>query len=408
MFPYRLLALFSLLLTLPACGSGPTEAPEATAPEIDLETLPALPPATAGNHFLFLADIHLDTERNHTYKGQDTGLDLWSAAKEKLAEVMSASEPPAFILYTGDLPCHHPSSGPQHDANIKQTLIDLRKLAGNTPLFYAPGNNDGLGGDYYPFTNTSGKTPLSLVPSLDFPAPNATMVSNPHPEHGYYSARPVDGLRVIALNTVLLGTSYYGATREEQLSAGDSMLAWLNEQLISARDTVKEQAYIIMHIPPGTDAHGGGPMWDTHENNAWQSLFLAQAKTYEQTISGIFYGHTHMDELRLLTDGSTYTELALSSPGISPNHGQNPGFKTVSYQSDFQPTGFTTHYTNRDSTQWGTSSYDFSDEYGCSNGTILSCLQGMQKSQIEQGLQATYKVHNGTGSANVNRGLFVK
>jgi hypothetical protein len=408
MFPYRLLALFFLLLTFSHCGSGPAEAPPATEPAIDLETLSTLPTATSDKHFLFLADIHLDTERNHTYQGQDTGLDLWNAAKEKLAEVMSASEPPAFILYTGDLPCHHPSSGPQHDANIKQTLTDLRKLAGDTPLFYAPGNNDGLGGDYYPFTNTSGQTPLSLVPNLDFPAPNASMVSNPHPEHGYYSARPVSGLRVIALNTVLLGTSYYGATQSERIAAGDSMLVWLNEQLISARDTVKEQVYIIMHIPPGTDAHSGGPMWDTHENNKWQRQFLEMAATYEPTISGIFYGHTHMDELRLLTAGSSYTELALSSPGISPNHGQNPGFKTVSYQNDFQPTGFTTHYTNRDSTVWGASSYDFSEVYGCTKGTILSCLRSMTVSEIEQGLQATYKAFNGTGSPPVNSGLFVK
>jgi hypothetical protein len=68
------------------------------------------------------------------------------------------------------------------------------------------------------------KTPFSLIDSaaLHYPAPNATMVSLPHPGQVYYSARPFPGLRIIALNTVISPTieSCLKGLSFEEISAG--------------------------------------------------------------------------------------------------------------------------------------------------------------------------------------------
>jgi hypothetical protein len=142
-------------------------------------------------------------------------------------------------------------------------LSDLRDLAAGSgiPLLYMPGNNDSLAGDYFSFADGAGKTSLSLVPDADYPAVNASqpcgsppcLVSNPRPDLGFYSARPVDGLRVVALNSVILGREYHEVDGVSQLDAGNAQLDWLEGELDDAAG--REKVLIAMHIPPGDDAY---------------------------------------------------------------------------------------------------------------------------------------------------------
>jgi sphingomyelin phosphodiesterase acid-like 3 len=136
--------------------------------------------STAAHHFLFLSDIHLDTYATTTDYGADTGMDLWALFLRKADSVMAGPDAPRFIVYTGDLPSHlnpccylPPGQRSSHNNNIDTILTGLRRLADkyNKPLFYMPGNNDGLAGDYASFADEELQTPFSLVPDKADPYP---------------------------------------------------------------------------------------------------------------------------------------------------------------------------------------------------------------------------------------------
>ena len=326
--------------------------------------------------YLHLSDVHLDL----TGESRDTDPQLWSITKTKLKSILESSSPPAFVLYTGDLPghyrCHNANCAlqanqvPAHNANVRVMLADLHSLIADTsiPLLYIPGNNDSLAGDYFSFTDNDDQTPLSLKPYEHYPAPNSSapcgtapcMASNPDPALGYYSARPVTGLRVIAINSIILGHTYHVADGKSQLDAGNEQMNWLEAQLQDAKG--KDKVLIAMHIPPGNDAYAVSrgkqttEMWshlakDSQQPNhqTWLNRFLDLISTHADTVVGLAYGHTHMDELRRLHDHSgKIIAVAISCPGITTNHGNNPGFKVVSYDSKTKELqDFVTYYTHK-------------------------------------------------------------
>lgn len=117
-------------------------------------------------YFLFLSDVHLAANRATTDYGEDAGTALWETFRIKIGSIVDSTNPPFFILYTGDMPEHGGSSNPfQRDINIKDVLSDLQQMsaAKNIPLFYLPGNNDALAGNYCFFTDDNGQNAFSLI-----------------------------------------------------------------------------------------------------------------------------------------------------------------------------------------------------------------------------------------------------
>ena len=364
-------------------------------------------PAVAQDTYLHLSDIHLDLSG----QSSDTDPQLWSITKAKLASILGGNEAPKFVLYTGDLPGHYdchgaicaltPQQVPAHNANIKTVLADLHGLVADSgiPLLYMPGNNDSLAGDYFSFTDKGGKTPLSLVVGDHYPAVNASkpcgeapcMVSDPHPEFGFYSARPIEGLRVLALNSIILGRRYHAVDGTSQLDAGNLQMDWLAQELAGLQ--TDEKVLLAMHIPPGNDSyavsHGSKEtwMWSRHPKGVgdhirghtrhWLDQFLDLLFLHREAVIGLAYGHTHMDELRRLHGRKgEITEVAVSAPGITTNHGNNPGFKTVTYDPKSKELlDFVTYYTKRGNASWGDEEYTFSDLFDCAGETLLTCLR---------------------------------
>ncbi|MFN0189722.1 MAG: metallophosphoesterase [Bacteroidia bacterium] len=397
----------------------------------------------ANPSFLFLSDVHLDTTTSITVSGGDTGMNLWSNCCHKIDSILSGPNPPGFIVYTGDLPKHYhcdtscylaPNQRASHNGNLYRILTDMRTLSSKhqTPLFYLPGNNDGLAGDYYSFADENQQTPFSLVPDSKNPYPALNilpgstkapcMVSNPNPTMGYYAARPVDGLRLISMNTVIFTENFTAVDGTQQQADGDTQMAWLAKQLAEAK-AQNEQVYIAMHVPPGLDAYGckhiktdscTSYMWVKLANQkvSWLSTFLSLTSTYQGTIAGILYGHTHMDEMRRLYDpsGTTITEVAISCPGVTPQHGNNPGFKTVTYDaSSKELMDFTTYYSTISSTSWGNSSYSFSATFGAPPGkSIFQQLSGMTLSNVANSMDKIYTVKNGKPAYKTRSGIEVK
>jgi 3',5'-cyclic AMP phosphodiesterase CpdA len=391
--------------------------------------------AGADPNFLFLSDIHLNIDTDSTQYGEDTGLDLWMQFQHKADSVLSTSNAPKFIVYTGDLPAHYakndsgsfylpPNKRKEHNENLIAILTTLRTLSvkHKTPLFYLPGNNDALAGDYYSFADEQQQTPFSLVPNKYYPYPAVftkpdhtvppCIVSNPNPSLGFYAAWPVKGLRLIALNTVIWNTGFKTADGTNGNQDGEIQMNWLTNQLKEA-ETKNENVYIAMHIPPGTDAYSGKPMWEksTEPGNDWLNRFLLLTKKYEKTITGILYGHTHMDEFRRLYDplSKAITEVAISCPGITPQHNNNPGFKQVSYNSNTKELmDFTTFYTTPDALQWGNNTYNFNTTFGFNNGkSMYENLKNISLQDATDHLKKIYTVKNGVAGHNIQNGIEV-
>ncbi|XZF14379.1 metallophosphoesterase [Chitinophagaceae bacterium MMS25-I14] len=386
---------------------------------------------TAGKnkfYFLFLSDVHLATDSTRSVYGQDAGTDLWNAFKIKIDSVLKSSNPPAFILYTGDMPEHGGNYHPdQRNMNIDSLLTDLHRMAAirSIPLFYLPGNNDALGGNYCFFSDEHGETPFSLVPGY-FPYPyqafnvaktpvakkGAYMISGTNLAAGYYAARVMKGLRMISLNSVLWSSQLcnncvVAGNCTDQQAAGTKQMAWLQQQLADAA-AAGDKVYLAMHIPPGADAYmsrnnPANPtmMWgDTQDKYGWQNAFLHMTAQYRQTIAGIFYGHTHMDEFRLLyadSAAAAFTQVAISCPGISPRSGNNPGFKLVFADPQSKsPTDFITYYSTVNPVVWQ-QPYMFSKLKGVKPGlSIYDALKQMTARERTNALDTIYNVKHGT------------
>lgn len=382
-----------LLLLAIACQTEPPAPPPTPAPAAP-EPTPDLPGLDlVGPYYLHLSDVHLDLSG----LSKDTDPKLWARTKARLTQQVQAKNPPAFLLYTGDLPGHYTCEDPNckltklqvepHRDDAKTVLQDLATIAGKIPVLYVPGNNDSLAGDYWSFADAAGTTVTSLVPG--YPALNAApscgappcVVSQTSPETGYYSVRPVEGLRVIVLNSVVLGNRYQPAGNVGQIQAGDMQLAWLAQQM---KNLGGDKVLVAMHIPPGDDAYavsnGKTPstMWARLPEGGptWLDATLDLLAEHADSVVGIAYGHTHMEELRRTYNrGAEITEVAVSAAGITTIHGNNPGFKLVS----FDPTtkellDWVSVWTTPDEPAWGTGSYRFSEAYDC-NTAILPCLQ---------------------------------
>jgi sphingomyelin phosphodiesterase acid-like 3 len=397
--------------------------------------------AEGNPYFLFISDIHLDITQKITDSTTDTGLDLWNSFKIKIDSILGSSNPPSFVICTGDLSGHDDCDGKcylkgaqlqKRIAELNTTLTDLRTLVSKhkIPLFFAPGNNDAVAGDYYSFTSDKGQTPFTFAPDPQNPYPalnvSATgttapsLLSMPHPSMGYYSALALPGLRVIALNSVIFSNKYKAIDSVSQIDAGNEEMKWLAGQLKDAA-AQQQKVYIAMHIPPGIDAYKfsrhkmPSTTWAVlpSAENSWLKIFLNLSAEYQTTIAGEFYGHTHMDELRLLYDstGKNITEVAISTPGICPQHGNNPGFKTVSFNPQTMDiTDFTTYYTTLPvMNQWGNNIYSFSSIFNNKAGlSIKDFIKTQNLQAVTKGINQIYTVMHGNPAYDISGGITVK
>lgn len=395
---------------------------------------------SAEPYFLQVSDIHFDSNATTINYGDDTGGELWTITKAKLIEIIRQKPGPKFMVFTGDLPAHYdcdetcfiaPDQRTTHSNNMVNILKDLHQLVEDTgiPLLFTPGNNDSLAGDYYSFADRKHETLFSLVADLKnaYPVLNSArtcgeapcIVSNPHPQMGYYSARPIDGLRVIALNSIIFGQRYHTVDGLKQVDAGNTQMSWLSKELAAA-SLNGEKVHIIMHIPPGNDAytvaHGKAPTKTWAElplsGDTWTNQFLSLVDQYQSEITGILYGHTHMDEVRRLYNiaGTQITEIAVSAPGVTPQHHNNPGIKAYWYNSNtMELLDFKTYYTTPTALSWGSQSYRFSTVFDCDeSSTMYQCLAEANLPDMNAAMDTIFTVMNGVPSYKTVSGIEVK
>ena len=401
----------------------------------------------AGQRVLNVSDIHFNPFYEQSlvsslqgaaatdWKGifessQDAGLcsigeETNYALLDSTLQAMAQAEPdPDYILLTGDLLAHHFSTyyqritGDQTEAGlrsfIKKTVTFLTDLISDTfqgrTVYYILGNNDAYNGDYQIAPEGQFLHDAAQILAQEFlPAGDRQEFISTFSVGGYYSlALPEDGTRVIGLNTNFFST-HYTDPGETQVGydPGELELAWLESQLVQA-SAKGEKVMLLCHIPPGVD------VYSTIHNSQnsiqavdtvttfWQSQYLESfleiLGRYYNTIKAIYSGHTHMDDFRLFFLPGEYVQpvaFVHIAPAISPQFGNNPGFKLLEIEStSLAITNEHTYYIDlaAGSRTWGLE-YSFNETFGQKGVNIftLNWLHG--RMAWDSNIQKLYMDH---------------
>ena len=284
--------------------------------------------------------------------GADTN---WRLLHSALEQTGAALPHPTFVLITGDFLAHHfrdqfnaaarDHSDPAFRGFVDKTMrflaLEIEVVFPNTPILPALGNNDEVCGDFElepggPFLTDTLPVMRGLVggrADRDF--------ERDWKRYGNYSVTVpgVRGVRLIFANTVFFSRRYRntcGAAGGDD--PGRATLAWLEAELMAAK-RAHQRVWLAFHVPPGIDGFATWrqgacpdriiPMWA----DAYAQPVYALLRRYADTVAAAFAGHTHMDDFRLIGDAKGNFAFALITPAVSPIFGQNPAFRTVTYDS---------------------------------------------------------------------------
>lgn len=283
----------------------------------------------------------------------------WELVRSALDQARSVTPDAAFVVVTGDLLAHQfylrykmalPLAGDtRYAAFARKTftfvLTETAKRFPGRPIYFSLGNNDDECGDYKvtpdgPFLEAT----LPLVRQLaGVPEDDAAFAQAWAEGSGYEAVNPaVPKIHMLSVNTVYFSRNYKDSCAKAASVADPGMRAldWLESRL-QAASLAGEKVWLLLHIPPGGDAYadlsrashcpnGLLPMWKPE----YTRRFLDLSERYRGTIAASFAGHTHMDEFRLIGRNGTNVGYSLSTPGISPIFGQNPGFHVYTLGPD--------------------------------------------------------------------------
>jgi predicted phosphodiesterase len=352
--------------------------------------------AYSSTNALLISDIHYGMN-NTSADGQDTGNEFLEISLNKLTELSRKAD---FILNLGDIPTHSLFLSPQKE-EFEQKVFRGLFLANQSakPMFYIPGNNDSLSGNYQPF-EVDGKSPLTNALDWDGACVHCEglVIDKSHMyDGGYYSSYVTPknkNIILIALNTVQMAKrpiilpKYPNQERDAM-----TQLFWLEHQL---KTNHAKQLIIAMHIPPGF-VFNGKHFWHEMYVKRFLDILNKHHHSYDQIT--LLVSHTHMEEFRKiqLNDGTTI--YAYSAPSVSRAHHNNPAMKLLEINNQHKVKDFTTYYTT-DNHSWSNEQYHalgHSESIfpGCSKEHLAECLDALSPEQVcsslEQGMYYSVK-----------------
>ena len=351
-------------------------------------------PASAAD-FLWLSDIHFDPLATPALVDKLTAAkpaqwaDLLATGSTKFpaygrdtswplfASVLQASTKTApnaaFTIVTGDLLVHHfreqfNAIATNHDdaafrafvhKSVEFVALQLKQRAPGKPIYVTLGNNDDECGDYA----TQPDGPF-LQDTARFVGDLAGLSNTDSYVHlGSYSVlnRAIKHQRIIVLNTVFFSPRYANRCGQSSGDVGEQLLAWLAKELDSAK-AKHEKVWLVYHVPPGVDAfattHAKVPgtvtlLW----KESYVTKFANLLDQYPGVVGPNFAGHIHVDDFRLVGQ-----HVVILAPAVSPITGQNPTFRTVSYDSHGNLKDQSTYYLKNLTEPWQLE-YDFDKEW---------------------------------------------
>jgi sphingomyelin phosphodiesterase acid-like 3 len=102
-----------------------------------------------------------------------------------------------------------------------------------------------------------------------------------------------------------MSKNYATCSAKPDLAAADAQLEWLGRQLAQARAS-KQKLWVMGHIPPGIDLYATAKKLIDVCGGQNPAMFLSSEKMtdlltdYSDVVQLAIFGHTHMDEIKIL------------------------------------------------------------------------------------------------------------
>ncbi|XP_033105480.1 sphingomyelin phosphodiesterase-like [Anneissia japonica] len=242
-----------------------------------------------------------------------------------LLEHLSKNEKFDAIYLTGDLPAHNVWNQTREDEIeiLNEITAMLLKYFPKTRIFPSVGNHESAPVNSFPPPYVTGKEAISWL----YDAFTKAWIDTAHwlPEDtrptikqgGYYATEFYPGLLVVSLNMNMCNTENWWLLINETDPAGE--LQWLISTLQQAENK-NQKVHILGHIAPGS---GDCLKW-------WSWNYYKIVNRYESTITGQYFGHTHIQSLEVMYD-LTNTSRPLNvvhMPGsVTTYKHLNPGYR---------------------------------------------------------------------------------
>lgn len=284
-------------------------------------------------------------------RGPDTSMVLLRAS---LLEMKASAPEARFATVSGDLLAH------SFDCKLQKTLPDadeetraafaaktiafvaqqLRAALAGVPVYFALGNNDSDCGDYRLDTHSRFFSAVAPVITADVPPAQRGQAIDDFSIAGYYATdlpAPFGNARLLVIDDTFMAARFSTCAGKDDRSGEKLTLDWLSAQLDGARKAQKS-IWVMGHIPPGVDlkgsmSHGNMGFCSSPPKSYLDSEKLAEDLTDSSAaVKVAIFGHTHMDEMRLLTSVGPAKELSAGNvavkivPSISPINGNRPSF----------------------------------------------------------------------------------
>lgn len=348
------------LLVGPSCGKFDIYAPwNITLPNVPKPPVkpPSPPkPGSPRSRVLFLTDIHWDQEyepgsspdckhplccrkdsgspswrqREAGYWGTYSKCDLPLRTVENLLENIAKAGPWDWVYWTGDIPAHNVWSQTRKQQLSELTVISRlihKHLGPNVTVYPAVGNHESTPVNSFPPPFVHGNRSSSWL--YDTMAKEwAQWLSEEALKTlrygGFYTLEIQPGLRVVSLNMNFCARENFWLMVNSTDPA--NQLQWLVHVLQTSEDK-GEKVHIIGHIPPGLCL------------GSWSWNYYHIVNRYESTITGQFFGHTHLDEFQMFYDEATMTRplgVAFIAPSVTTFVNLNPGYRVYYVDGNYQ------------------------------------------------------------------------
>ena len=227
--------------------------------------------------FVQISDSHIGFDK-------PANTDVTATLRDAIAKIRDASEPPAFVLHTGDLT--HLSKPAEFDT-LQQVLSEL-----SVPVFYVPGEHDVLGDDGKSYLERFGKGTQGA---------------------GWHSFEH-DGVHFIGLvNVVNLKAGGLGTLGAEQLE-------WLEKDVKRLKSSTP--IVVFAHIP----------LWSVYPEWGWGTEDSERALSYLKRFGSVsvLTGHIHQVMQKVEGHVTFHTAMSTAFPQPAPGAAASPGPMKVS------------------------------------------------------------------------------
>ncbi|HEY2151233.1 MAG TPA: metallophosphoesterase [Vicinamibacterales bacterium] len=227
---------------------------------------------SGGLQFVQISDSHIGFDK-------PANSDVTATLRAAIAKINSASQPPAFLLHTGDLT--HLSKPAEFDT-LQQVLTEVKR-----PVFYVPGEHDVLEDDGRSFLDRFGKNTKGA---------------------GWHSFDH-SGVHFIGLvNVVNLKAGGLGTLGAEQLE-------WLERDVKHLKSSTP--IVVFAHIP----------LWSVYPEWGWGTDDSARALAYLKRFGSVSVLNGHIHQVMQKVEGHVtfHTAMSTAFPQPAPGAAPSPG-----------------------------------------------------------------------------------